>query len=275
MSKNTKPDNLEREIAALPDALKAAHVPDESKTVILARYVHGVTESSWNEAAREYQLSKWHARETDEQSKELGDGPDELPISPFRDVAGALTKNMFDKQLRREVLRLNRNGGSLTLISLAIADRKRLNTALGEATVERLENLLGSTILKRLEDCDSLGFLRKRQYICSLPGLGQLAARNFAEKIKNDFEDAARPFFPTGGISAGHGANCAIGIVNVPQGESGTVPDLLKRAKTALELALNKDKTLIYQEGAFSPLENPTLVQSSEKRFLFFGGDTE
>lgn len=273
MSKNTKSDSLAAELASLPDAIEAARETDKNNAVILARYVPGVSESSWNEARREFNLEKWQARDVDESPEELAD--DAIPIALFRDCGGTLSKKMFDKQLQREVSRLKRNGGSLSLITLAIADRKRLNAALGEGTVDRLEKLLGATILKRLEDCDSLGILRKRQYICSLPGLGQLASRNFAEKIKNDFADAARPFFPTGGISAGQGANCAIGIVNVPQGESGAVPDLLKRAKVALELALNKDKTLIYQEAAFSPLENPTLVQSSEKRFLFFGGDSE
>lgn len=146
-------------------------------------------------------------------------------------------------------------------------------TALGEGTAAKLESILGLTLLSLLDDCDSLGILRQGQFICSLPGIGQLAARNFAEKCRDAFEDAARPFFPTGGISAGQSAGCSIGIVNILQGENATAAVLLKRVKAALELALSRDVGHIYQETALTPLENTTLVQSSEKRFLFFGGD--
>lgn len=276
MSKNAELEDLSREIAEMPQALRDAAFESGGEAVILARMVNGLSTESWREASRAYSLEKWHAfpiAGEDAACLPAWNGGNALSVSPFREVRGALTFAMFSKLLGRELTRINRNGGCLTLIGACLTERRRLETALGEGTAARLEAMLGLTILSMLEDCDSLGVLRQGQFICSLPGIGQLAARNFAEKCRDAFEDAARPFFPTGGISAGQSAGCSIGIVNILQGEKATAAVLLKRVKAALELALSRDEGHIYQETALTPLENTTLVQSSEKRFLFFGGD--
>lgn len=276
MSKNAELEDLAREMSAMPQALRDASFETAGEAVILARMVNGLSAESWREASRAYSLEKWHAFPIAGDSAVCGlawAGENALAISPFREVRGALTFAMFSKLLGRELSRINRNGGCLTLVGACLTERRRLVTALGEGTAARLEAILGLTILSMLDDCDSLGILRQGQYICSLPGIGQLAARSFAEKCRDAFEDAARPFFPTGGISAGQSAGCSIGIVNILQGEKATAGVLLKRVKAALELALSRDGGHIYQEAALTPLENTTLVQSSEKRFLFFGGD--
>lgn len=276
MSKNTELEQLTNEIAVLPQVLLAAHESDDSQAVILARFIKGISNEKWKIASNEYLLDHWHVYPVAEGEDELvSEGDDTIAVSPFRDVKTALSKGMFTRQLQRELIRLNRNGGSLSLISASLAKRDSLATALGEGTVKRLETLLGVILMDHLEDCDTMGILRRRQYICSLPGLGQLATRNFAEKVQRKFEDEARPYFPTGGINAGKTISCAIGIITIPQGEGGTAKDLIKRAKSALELAFNKSGKMIYQQTSSLPLENPTLVQSSEKRFLFFGGDNK
>lgn len=278
MSKNTGPEILAKEIEAMPKALDAARGQDENQTVILARMVSGLSEEGWREAKRNYELDQWHAFSVAGAPQE---GMEEVPaaagtylsISPFREVPGALTRGVFTKVLRREIMRLTRNGGSCSLVSAALADRQRLSVALGESTVKRLEGMLGSILLSQMEACDTLGIMRPGQFICALPGFGQLAARHFAEKGQLAFMESARPFFPTGGVSAGQCAECAIGIVNILQGECGRAEDLLNRARTTLEIALGRNEGHIHQETTGSPLENTTLVQSSEKRFLFFGGD--
>lgn len=276
MNKNAKRENLAEEIAVIPKALEFAQNSNDGTSVILARLVRDVSLDKWDQACRNWPLSQWYAFPVDEEisGKEMKTGTkSEMAISPFRDVHGALTVMMFEKLLVRELKRLERNGGSLSLMGIAISDRKRLVTALGEGTVKRLENILGQTILSMLETCDSLGVMKEGQFICSLPGLGQLATRNLAEKCQLAFDEAARPYFPTGGISAGQSAKCAIGIVNILQGEHVQSADLIKRAKKTLEVAQSRDDGYIHQETSYTPLEKTTLVHSREKQFLFFGGD--
>lgn len=267
MNRNITPNNAAGEGDVCENA--------ENRAVFLAKMIQGVSCEDWRAKHAGDKSDGWSAFPAPDagDAEELAYGDGTLPVSPFREVRGALTSGMFGKLLNRELARLTRNGGCLSLISAGVADEKRLFTALGNGTVKRLETLLGVTLLERLDPCDSLGVLRKGQYVVSFPGMGQLAARSLAEKIQASFEEAARPYFPAGGINAGAGAVCAIGIINIPQGEGGEVPDLIKRAKTALELALTRQKSHIHQESPLASFENTTLVQSNEKRFLFFGGD--
>lgn len=277
MSKNIAPEDLSAEMAAIPGLLKNVGRHEAGAPVIVARVARGLSCESWREVFREGGLENWHAWPVSSEVTESHDleGPPgyALPVTPFREVAGALTSGMFASLLKRELLRMGRNGGCLSLVTAALSGKGRVGVALGEGAVARLEAMLGSILLSQLEACDALGLLRSGQYICSLPGLGQLGARGFAEKAQQCFVDTARPYFPSGGISAGQGAGCAIGIVNILQGEGGEPAELIKRAKMSLEVALSKEEGHIHQESALSPLEGATLVHSSEKRFLFFGGN--
>lgn len=277
MSKNVGPDTLARELAAMTDAIRDARSDGDAK-VLLGRLISGISLEKWQSASNEHQLSSWHAFPADVLSEadleEMEGNNGDLPVSPFRESGGALTREMFLRLLKRELSHLNRTGGDMSILGIAITDHKRLLTAIGAGAVARLESVLGLTVLSMLEGCDSMGLLRKGQYVCSLPGYGQLAARNFAEKCQLAFCEAARPFFPSGGISAGTGPDCAIGIISIAQGDKPTARDLLKRAKSSLEIALDKPENHIYQESSALPSENTTLVQSNEKRFLFFGGQS-
>lgn len=278
MSKNTKPENLAQELKQLPEALQSVSLSPSGEAVILARIVRGLSPEDWAETSRAYALGNWHALplgtavEGAEEELALASGQ-VLPVTPFREVAGALTRSMFTSLLQRELLRLARNGGTMSIVTATLARRKDVTAALGPKAIERLDALLGATLLHGLEGCDALGLPRRGIFMCSLPGLGQLAARHFAENSQKAFASAARPFFPAGGLNAGGGGGCAIGIVNILQGEACTVADILKRARASLDAALRKDGVQIHQESALAPFEGTTLVHSSEKRFLFFGGD--
>lgn len=280
MNKNTGVENLAQEFAALPQALESLQLTGGSSSVILARLVPGLTCNTWRKACAGQPLSQWHALPLAQDGLQDEDGSqipqiadDALPISPFRDVAGVLTRAAFLRLLDRELVRLGRHGGNMSVVGASIFNRKATVTALGAGTVARLEAILGQTLLGRLETCDAIGILKNGVFMCSLPGLGQLAARRFAETAKEAFMEAARPFFPCGGISAGQLGGCAMGIVNIMPGDISTPLELLKRARATLDIAMQKEGGHIHQETATAPLDAATLVQSSEKRFLFFGGE--
>lgn len=278
MGKNS--ENLGAELAAMPGALESVNFSRKGHAVILARLVRGLSRESWEEAIEGLPLNQWQAlpvpaeAENDEELECLQKiSCRQLPVTPFREVAGALTRSMFMSLLQRELVRLSRNGGSLSLISASLVNRRDLTARLGEDAVARLEALLGSTLLDRMDACDALGLARPGVFICSFPGLGQLAARRFAETAQSAFSDTARNLLAQDAASEGEEAACALGVVNILQGEPCAPADLLKRSRATLDVALRKQGGHIHQEAATAPFEGTTLVHSSEKRFLFFGGD--
>lgn len=273
MNKTDGLENLAKALAGLPEALKETQAPNADGAVILARVVNGVAGADLARASHAGQLAGWLALPLPpgETLEELETATGEyVAISPFREAQGILTRGSFALMLKEELARLARNGGCLSLVAAGLADREMLARTAGQKAAERLEAMLGAIILNHLESCDSAGFLRRGQFICCLPGMGQLAARSFSEKTQREFQEEASacyPDLPRNALPA-----CAIGIINLLQGENGTARELVRRVKLALEMALNKKSPNIYQETSMAPLENTTLVHSSEKRFLFFGG---
>lgn len=276
MNKKAEIEALSQELKLLPEALLKADQA-EGHAVILARVINGISKKSLADICQQTGLDEWHIFPVKPGSESAwgelvsGNCPN-VPVSPFREVEGALSSEMFAQLLKREMLRISRNGGCLSLISAGLADRNAIVEAAGEDITMRLEALLGALLLTHLDVCDSMGVLRKGQFLCCLPGIGQLVARNFAEKAQAGFKEQSAAFFTECGLNIANEAVCAMGIVNLVQGECGNVKELLNRARFALEVAINKQEGRIHQETATTPLENTTLVHSSEKRFLFFGG---
>lgn len=248
--------------------------------MLVVRLVRGLSRQRWQEFCRAFPLSQWCAlpvpgaapegRVADLRSDVQPPLPPDMPPDA---LIGALSAELFAAQLSRELLRLARNGGGLSLICTTLSERRRLCVALGDGTVKRLERLLAEILRDNLDACDSLGDMASGRYALLLPGMGQLKARRLAERLQHAFEEQARPLFPTGGISAGTGASCALGIVCVSQGAECRAPDLLGKAEAALNAALEQEHGHIHQETPTPLGERTTLVHSSEKRFLFFGGE--
>lgn len=280
MSNNAEFDALARELRALREEGCGDAVPRTREAMLVVRLVRGLSRQRWQEFCRAFPLSQWCALPVPGASPEgrVADlrsdvQPPMPPDMPPDALIGALSAELFAAQLSRELLRLARNGGGLSLILAALSERRRLCVALGDGTVKRLERLLAETLRDNLDACDSLGDIAPGRYALLLPGMGQLKARRLAERLQHAFEEQARPLFHTGGISAGTGASCALGIVCVSQGAEGRALDLLSKADTALNTAIQQENGHIHQEAPTPLGERTTLVHSSEKRFLFFGGE--
>lgn len=265
MSKNAELNNLSASLDELPEALsKGDHT---GATVILARVVTDFSGTAWGDLQKNGKVKDWQIIPLDDAA--IDHFQESLPVSQFREAFGVLEQKTFNRLLARELLRLERNGGCLSLIGAALFNRKKLERSIGAPMLGHLQDLLGRTLLHEMAECDSLGLLREGEFVCSLPGFGQLAARNFAERCQREFSRAAE-----GALGQpDSGATCALGIVNIMQGEHPALPTLLSRARSTLEVALAKEGRQIYQETSSTPLEGTTLVHSSEKRFLFFGED--
>lgn len=238
---------------------------------LIAGVMRGCTRKDCDEFCNSHPSDSWHIFPLPlESGCRFADWPDGIPNGTYQ-----IYTAMFSVQLKRELKRLSRNGGSLSLLCAALARKKGLETALGEGTVLRLESLLCDAMRGMMDDCDSIGPEAGGRYIALLPGIGQLRSRSYAHRVQDAFAELARPFSPNGGISAGFAFDCAIGIVNLVQGETGKPDDLLDRVNSALDKALKQEEGHIFQESANAPREGGTLVHSNEKRFLFFGGEPQ
>lgn len=280
MSKNTEREEIASAWTKLSRALQSAPDPGDGSVVILAGIVRGAHAENTGKVLETNLADQWHAFPADAALAESFNQQDSrenalcgFPVSPFAEARGALTRDMFLRGINSELLRINRNGGCLSLIGAEMTEKSDIKAALGTEALARLRGLLGEVLLSMLESCDSLGIMKNGHFACCLPGIGQLGARNFAEKAQLAFEKAASSAYPACALDSGHPVSCAFGIVNLMQGEKGAGEDLLQRARTTLEIALAKNNEHIHQESTFTPLDGATLVQSSEKRFLFFGGD--
>lgn len=274
MNKNERLDQLARELESL-DALLQQPLDGEGKSVILSRLLKGVSPETWLLTRRKNRLKDWHAIPANGMADSWEDGlvlsnGDEVPVTPFREIHGIITKHMFMEALGEELKRLSRNGGALSLLSVGLVGADHLEKAYGAATLGYLEALLASVFLSFMDLCDCMGIMRKGQFLCCLFGLGQLAARSLAEKAQTEFMKKISTTMPDFTPVSEVPVQCAVGIVNISQGEDGNAKTLINRSSIALEMAIGRVGH-IFQESAASPLDNATLVQSSEKQFLFFG----
>lgn len=272
MSKKAGFKELRSELAATDNVCRT-NTDKTGSGYLIARIVHSLSNDEWLEFCKTYSSSHWFAldlpdcfRQQEDFQKDFRAYLDHCPW--------LLDRATFRIRLEGELLRVARGGGAICLMLATLADRRALVTALGEGTVLRLDSFLRETIESMLEACDSLCIFDHATYGVILPGLGQLKSRKFAENIQRIFMEEARPFFPTGGISAGKlSACCAIGLVNVVPGEMGKPEELFARAKQALAAAKDNTSNHIYQESPTGEACGATLVHSNEKHFLFFGGE--
>ncbi|WP_297849022.1 GGDEF domain-containing protein [uncultured Desulfovibrio sp.] len=280
MSKHAEFESLARELRTLREHAACDAAEEQADNAMLVvRLVRGLSRQRWQDFCRAFPLSQWCAMPMPDAAPEAhvadlrADAQQQAPLVMPEALVGTLSAELLMAQLQRELLRQARSGGNLSLLCAALSERRRLCVALGEGTVKRLERLLAESLRDKLEACDSMGDLGHGRYMALLPGLGQLKARCLAERLQADFAEQARPLFPTGGISAGAGAQCALGVVCVGRGEQQDASDLMDKAAAALNVALEQEAGHIQQEVSTPLGDRTTLVHSSEKRFLFFGGE--
>lgn len=169
MNSNAEFEALARELQSLRQAPRKDAEAQARETMLVVRLVRGLSRNRWQEFCRSFPSSQWCALPLSESHEfvQVADLRPDIqeplpPDLPSDSLAKALALELFTAQLNREILRLARSGGELTLVCAALCERKRLLAALGEGTVKRLDSLLAETLHEGLEACDSLGQPRAR-----------------------------------------------------------------------------------------------------------------
>ena len=269
MSNNTEFDALANELRALRQADGVA-ARSGTESVLVARLLPGFSINRWQEFLRRYPTGRWCA---------LPAGPGLLPDmaggagSAPAHLAHLLMAEMFTVQIQRELLRLSRTGGDLALLEASLCNRQALEARLGQAAFLALETHLVDCLRQCREECDTLGCTGPGRFALLLPGVSVLRARLMAEQIQKIFAVRVAEFAAGSGQGKAAKAACAMGIACADQGGRPTPEELLGKAAQATNDALaQKHGHICVADGAALEARN-TLVLSSEKRFLFFGGN--
>jgi len=264
--------NSNAEFEALAKELRALRGADGGKpraggeSVLVARLLPGFSVNRWQEFLRHYPTARWCA---------LPAGPGLLPdLSAVSGNAPAhlahlLMAEMFVAQIHRELLRLTRTGGDLALVQTSLLGRDALAAQLRADALQTLDARLVDCLQQCREECDSLGCTGPGHFALLLPGVSMLRARLMAEQMQQAFKAQAADQAEM----AGGAPQCAIGIACASQGGRTTPESLLQKAEKALREAQAQKRGHICVSESAALDARGTLVHSSEKRFLFFGGN--
>lgn len=264
MSSSADFDDLLTELRELRDAQPAGKEPE----LLVLRRVHGMTPEKWRAFRQRYPNSRWGALPLndsavtralsclmDKSSSDLC--PDACPQLNATDhvLARMLCSDLFLAQMERDLQRLQRSGGQLSFICMDLTDEARASDRCSQIMVQ-----IAGIVAQSMEACDTLGALPERGIALMLPGYGPLRARSLAVRLRDRC------------LSDGLPADvCGFAVLSLTPAAHMTVADLLARIGPLLDQA--RIRTDNVQCETVNSLRQPdTLVQSQEKRFLFFGG---
>ncbi|MCR5563472.1 MAG: hypothetical protein K6F46_08935 [Desulfovibrio sp.] len=251
MSKNTDLDALAAELSSL-----GADTASGQNDLLVARVLRGISQRRWKEFCNAHAMNHWGAVPVSSlpvtRLADLG-----ADAGPPADLVYALMAEVFTRQLQRELTRLSRTGGELSLVcARPLADTE------DEALLAKLERALADSMHARLDSCDSLAIDEHGHPMALLPGTGPMRVRHMAEQVQQDLSKAFRKISPK--------ATCAVGIVCTGQGDEITPVDLIGQVHAALaEAPRQKDRIRLLLTKSLD--DRATMVHSDEKRFLFFG----
>lgn len=299
MSNNADFEQLARELRELGGSPGTDGSPgDDSAPGILVMRRLGLTPAGWREFCRRFPPGQWCAAPLtpalagvlEGLSADIPDdgGPSGVPDVVLSALVSLLSKELLLRQLERELHRLNRSGGELTLVCGGVFDGAPACAGCAAGAdapppgscpadlLDRGGRLLRDEVLRRLETCDSMGSLDERRILAILPGCGVLRGRMLAERARSAVLDGCgHPPEEPGGDAGGPipaPPVCVFGVLTVTRGDRADAERLVRRAMDACESAREAGDGVRYDYGA--PLsERATLVHSQEKRFLFFGGE--
>lgn len=270
---------LIRELDALRRAVLARHpdvAPDMAQPdalLALLRLAPGLTLEEWSPLAEALGLKDWLAVPLcgDETPflEQLGRTLEELAFQTEHDpLTGLPNRRAFDRTMDREMERARRAGVSLSVAILDLDNFKRLNDTHGhpcgdEALVETARILL--TGIRRYDLAARIG---GEEFALVFPETGMTRAGQILERILESLR----------GARLGCGADAvrltaSVGLACTKGRGDRSPADILEAADKALYQAKGEGKDRVVAAPLLD-LASPakaTLVEASEKRFLFTG----
>ncbi|MBO4334533.1 MAG: hypothetical protein J5846_01690 [Desulfovibrio sp.] len=252
MNKNIDFKALAAELAELEKQGKG-----RGHDLLIARVLHNMSPARWKEFCKAYPASKWGALPvSDLPLSQMADADKDNELLLGEELKRAIVAEKFTAQVERELVRMRRSGGELSLVACTLCPRPCDKTEAG------LWELLGDLLKTHLEPCDSMAQDLHGQPLVLLPGTGPVRSRHFCEQVQKAYSRAAKKI--------SRNILLCMGLVSIGQSEKDSAEKLVAKASEALHLACEEQGHL-HQIGPENLDERSTLVHSEEKRFLFFG----
>lgn len=253
---------------------ESSSATEATSVLAVTRLFQGLDADTWRDIAERHQLEGWlpvelsrdsctNLREWQRTIEEMARQRDTDPLT------GLPNRRAFTRHLEAELERTRRGRGDLSLVILDIDHFKSVNDSYGHPCGDEVLLRLASQLQTSVRLYDLAARIGGEEFAIVLPGASALKAQALCERILQRFASTGMdcpgvpPFHVTfsGGI-----ATCSIGV---------TCPAalLVDRADKALYEAkqAGRNRIHVHREPGITHPERSTLVESSEKQFLFSG----
>jgi diguanylate cyclase (GGDEF)-like protein len=229
------------------------------QALAIFRLLHGLKLEQWAEVAKSLNLRQWiplpvegslvpsvvHLQHTLE---ELSFLTDHDPLT------GLSNRRAFERGLDLEIERAGRSNTTLSLALLDLDDFKAVNDTFGHPC--------GDQVLVAVADA-------MEEFALILPGAGLMEVQTVIDRL----HEAVRALRVDCGAGRPITTTCSVGVATYRGRLPVSVPEIMTMADRALYQAKGqgKNRTIVLPVHDLAASLKTTLVQSSEKKFLFTG----
>lgn len=271
---------LLKELTRLRDEIcAAARTPcedmDARTNLGVFRLFSGISLQQWRSIVRRLELKGWLTLPIDRDIYPhltvLQESLDELSYQSEHDaLTGLANRRSFDRFLDLEMERAQRAGTALSLAVIDLDDFKLVNDTYGHVAGDEVLVRLAKIITGNKRRYDLAARIGGEEFAIVLPGIGQVRSAKVVDRIRQDLEESAFSFPGGEGVVS---VSCSAGIASYRGTTRFSPKDFFELADKALYAAktAGKNRTELAPMPDIEQAIRPSLVQASEKRFLFTG----
>lgn len=246
----------------------------EGPVLAVTRLFPGLDARGWREIAERHQLEGWLpielARGTCANLRELQRTIEIMARQRDTDpLTGLANRRAFTRHLEAELERARRGRGDLSLVILDIDHFKSINDSYGHPCGDEVLLRLAAQLQSSVRLYDLAARIGGEEFALVLPGASTLKAQALCERILQRFASTEMecPGVPPFRVTFSGGvATCSAGLIC----PAATLIELADKALYEAKQA-GRNRILAHREPGSPDAERSTLVQSSEKQFLFSG----
>ncbi|GAB1409236.1 hypothetical protein MASR1M90_03900 [Desulfovibrionales bacterium] len=262
-------DTLVREMQRIEDVIRSK-VTGQDQTA-LVRLVSDQDETNWPALLREHGLYQWVVcalgKERFPVLSQLLEQIDDLEEQKDHDpLTGLRNRRAFDHALGLEIERATRFQTPLSLALLDLDDFKQVNDTYGHPCGDKVLQKIASLLRAETRKIDITARYGGEEFAILLPGTGLMRAQKLLERIVLQTRTAS--------VQCGASAvsiTCSIGLASYRGKAAPDRATLIREADKALYRAKQAGKNRLESAPLLDlgPHRDTTLVQQSEKKFLF------
>jgi diguanylate cyclase (GGDEF)-like protein/PAS domain S-box-containing protein len=159
-------------------------------------------------------------------------------------LTGTATRRYFQEVAHRELARVRRHGGAMSLVTLDVDHFKKINDGYGHAVGDRVLQAVARECREILREEDTVARLGGDEFVLLLTATGSLEANKVAERLRMAFTAVE---IPTETNPALH-FTASIGVAALTP-DDASIDDLLLRADKALYTAKQAGRNTVHVDN--------------------------